>query len=340
MGTASLFSAFETALSPTSEEADSALGRAISCAVALTSHFYGTGNASDHITLIGSSVRHTSLRPASDIDVVFQMPPGTYATFENYAGNGQSALLQSVRSVLAKRYPSTVIKGDGPVVIVGFSTGATVEIVPAVLCSDPTILSIDCSVPVTSGGGKWEATNYGAYFDEFFRADRARKGQLARLIRYIKAWRRAKNAVIKSMVLELMAIDFFASWDTQRVWTSHTYDDWLVRDFLGYMVANQDTFYKVPGADKSVTAGYGWRQDAATAYNDAQQACGLGEASDSYVLHWTKVFGSAFGRWTYLGRGPRRALGWNVLRSDEALTLDEGKIDHVDATATTSARIG
>jgi len=53
-------------------------------------------------TVVGKSPRQ--VRPA---DGVFRMPVGTYAQFGGYAGNGQSALLQQVRGVLAARYPRT-----------------------------------------------------------------------------------------------------------------------------------------------------------------------------------------------------------------------------------------
>ncbi|MFJ6680103.1 hypothetical protein ACIQLK_13395 [Microbacterium sp. NPDC091382] len=295
MGATSLFTAFEGYLKPEKAEADLALRRAMSCATALTNHFYGDKDSSEFLTLIGSTVKDTCIRPISDIDLVFHLPAGTYTQYDAYAGNGQSALLQEVRSAIAKRYPDTVIKGDGPVVMVQFASGPAVEVVPGVLYSDASILDIDCSVPITRDGGKWEATDYGAHFDAFHEVDRARSRQMARLMRYAKAWRREKSAVIRSIMLEVMAVDFFNEWDTPRAQTSHTYDDWLVRDFLGYMIRNQDTTYQLPGSSRTITAGYGWRRDASDAFDDATTACAASDESVAYVTYWRKVLGSGFG---------------------------------------------
>jgi len=226
---------------------------------------------------------------------VFHMPAGTYAQYDAYNNNGQSALLQDVRRVLQVRYPQTDIKGDGPVVVAGFASGATVEIVPGALCDSETILSVSCSVPVTADGGRWEATNYGAHFDAFHTVDRRRSGQLARLMRYIKTWRRVQFAVIKSLTLELMAIEFFRHWDTAAARTGHVWDDWMIRDFLSFMIDNQDTVFPVPGCNKQITAGYGWRQDAATSLTNAQAACALDQNSASYMTTWRKVLGNGFG---------------------------------------------
>lgn len=296
MGTSALFGAYERSLVPDKAETDAAVARAVDCVVALNSAFYNSGDAVDRMTLIGSVVKSTSIKPISDVDVVFHMPVGTYARYDDYSGNGQSALLQEVRSVLTKRYPSTTIKGDGPVVQVGFTSGASVEVVPAVLHKNTDILHVECEVPVTRSGGAWEAANYGAQYDQFNALNKRRSGQLSRLLRYMKGWRRTQFAQIKSLVLELMAIDFFQSWDVALTKTTALYDDWLVRDFLAYMVANQNTVYSMAGTGKRIETGYGWRQDAAKSTRDAQTACQHPEDSSSYLASWRKVLGDGFGR--------------------------------------------
>lgn len=296
MGASDLFRAYERSLAPDKAQTDAAVARAVDCVVALNSAFYTSGDAVDRITLIGSVVKGTSIKPISDVDVVFLMPVGTYARYDDYSGNGQSALLQEVRSVLSKRYPLTTIKGDGPVVQVGFASGASVEVVPAVLHKNSDILHVECEVPVTRSGGAWEAASYGAQYDQFNNLNKRRSGQLSRLMRYMKGWRRTQFAQIKSLVLELMAIDFFQSWDVALTKTTAVYDDWLVRDFLVYMVAHQNTVYSMAGTSKRIETGYGWRQDATRSSSDAQNACRQPEASFSYLSSWRKVLGDGFGR--------------------------------------------
>lgn len=107
VGTSALFTAFDEHIGPKKAEVDAALGRAMVCAAALSDHYYGTDEAHKHITLIGSLVKRTAVAPISDVDFVFHMPVGTYHQYDAYTGNGQSALLQEVRSVLQNE-PSQV----------------------------------------------------------------------------------------------------------------------------------------------------------------------------------------------------------------------------------------
>lgn len=221
------------------------------------------------------------------------MPVGTYTRFNEYAGNGQSALLQEVRGVLATRYPRTKIRGDGPVVVVDFAAGPSVEIVPGVLFSDGADnFHADCKVPITRGGGLWESSDYGIEYDNMATLQAATNGQYTRLIRYIKAWRRTWGITLKSMVLELMAAEFMYTWDRSR--TGYVYDDWLVRDFFGHMVANYHSTYALP-TGRRIGTGVGWIDQAKQSSSDASSACNFGDSSSYYLIYWRSVFGNGFG---------------------------------------------
>lgn len=295
MGTSSLFRALDSGVSPLPVQTDAAWERSVQCAIALTRHYYPNGDASKHMTLIGSLAKDTAIRPLADVDLVYALPVGTQQRVEAMSGNGQSVLLQEVRRVLLGRFPRTEIRGDGPVVVVEFSSGVSVEVVPAVAVTDRSVFRARCLVPVTRGGGSWELADYGAQWDAVKRLDARRDGQYSRLIRYMKAWRRTKAAVLKSVVLELMALDFFRTWDSEGKKATHVYDDWLVRDFLGYMVDHQDRTYRLPGVIKELSTGYGWRIDAKESFDDATRACLFGDESPSYVINWRKVLGGGFG---------------------------------------------
>ncbi|GAA4126032.1 hypothetical protein GCM10022415_33550 [Knoellia locipacati] len=203
-------------------------------------------------------------------------------------------MLQEVRGVLSERYPRTRIRGDGPVVVVQFSSGPSVEIVPGVLFSEGADdFHADCLVPVTRNGGSWEASDYGAEFDNALRMNAATSDQYSRLIRYMKAWRRAHHASFKSVVLELVAAEFMRrKWDHTQ--SSHVWDDWLVRDFLAHMIANYYSTYALPGG-KEIETGVGWVDAARRSHIDAKVACTFDDSGPSYVAYWRRVFGSAFG---------------------------------------------
>jgi len=293
MSTTELFRRFHAGLVPTSAHEDVALERLVECAMALTRVYHPSTKAVEHITEIGSIAKGTAIAPLSDIDFVFHLPVGTWKRFDDYQGNGQSALLQEVRGILLKRNPRTGIRGDGPVVVVEFTTGPNVEVVPAVLVSsDADLLHVSCSVPVTKGGGAWEKADYGAEYDRVQRAQSDSDNQYGRLIRYIKAWRRHSGATLSSVLLEQMALDFMANWPANR--HAYVYDDWLVRDFLAYAVANHITVYALPSG-KRLKWESGWYVKAGEALTAARSACLLPDTGSLYIHYWRKVFGSGFG---------------------------------------------
>ena len=183
MGTAALFEAFDLKIACSESESTEAFRRGYSCAAVLSQHYYDGNAPTDHMTLIGSVAKHTATTPIADIDLMFHMPLPAYLRFDGYAGNGQSALLQEVRSLLKVRYPSTEIRGDGPVVVVAFSSGCMVEIVPGVLVNrESNMLSATCWVPITREGGTWEQSDYGAEWSAIHTANDQSSGQLTRLI--------------------------------------------------------------------------------------------------------------------------------------------------------------
>ena len=74
-------------------------------------------NTSEHMYIVGSVGRGTSIKGASDLDLLFDLPSDIYKKYDNYGenSNGQSVLLQEVKNVLLERYPKTKISGDGQV---------------------------------------------------------------------------------------------------------------------------------------------------------------------------------------------------------------------------------
>ncbi|WP_225952693.1 hypothetical protein [Mycobacterium sp. OAS707] len=288
-----MFRAFDKAIAVDEESVDRGIGRIVECARAMNAKYYSEGTSvTDTVTELGSLAKKTGIRPLADVDVLFRMPPGTYSRFNDYTGNGQSALLQEVREVLRQRYPRTEIRGDGPVVVVSFSDQPAVEVVPGVLVADGSnILYAEAWVPVTRDGGEWERADYGAELGALDAADGPLGGQLRRLIRYMKAWRRHCDTELKSIVLELMAVDFAKTWSDER--SSFTFDDWLVRDFLRYMVNNYTTTYRLPGTAKTIETGYGWYIEA---LEDAAEACRHDPDDVLYRHYWRKVLGDDFGK--------------------------------------------
>lgn len=122
----------------------------------LNKEYYGLESESEeHMYIVGSVGRGTSIKGVSDLDLLFDLPDSIYKKYDNYGenSNGQSALLQEIKGVLQTRYSKTKMSGDGQVVVIEF-TNYTVELVPGFKQSDDSF-----KYPDTHDGGSWKKTD-------------------------------------------------------------------------------------------------------------------------------------------------------------------------------------
>lgn len=126
---------------------------------AINSVFWNSTSETTHSRYVGSYGRGTAIN-TSDLDVLVELPNSVFQQFSDRSGNGQSQLLQTVRSAIEDTYATTDISGDGQVVIVNFSDDIKFEILPA-------FQSLDWfgnwdgtyKYPDTHMGGNWLPTN-------------------------------------------------------------------------------------------------------------------------------------------------------------------------------------
>ena len=124
--------------------------------------FWNTDSDTTHSLYVGSYGRGTCIY-TSDVDIVVELPMSYYTKYNNYSGNGQSALLQDVRNSLMKTYSSSAVRADGQVVDIDFYDGIKFEIVPAFKYSDNS----GYCYPDTNNGGTWKSMNPKAEIDSF-----------------------------------------------------------------------------------------------------------------------------------------------------------------------------
>ena len=235
--------------------------------------------------LVGSYGKNTAIRPPSDIDILFIMPPRLW---DRYSPNGQSRLLQDVKNVLLKSYPRTDIRGDGQVVSVDFKSYA-VEVVPAFASYYPYY-----KFPDTRDGGSWRDTDPKAEKSALSSSNKTTNGNTIRLIKMMKRWKQHCNAPLKSFVIELTVTDFLDSYTFND--ESARYYDWMVRDYLDYLIQHESCQYHIPGISELLNIGDSWLSRAETAYNRAKKAC-THESSGDYrraTDEWKKIFGNDF----------------------------------------------
>lgn len=211
MSTSSRFDRFIGNVSLNAAQRQEAQDRVKSVASKLNERYYPnvayTGSTK---LLIGSHAKRTRVRPPRDVDMFFIMPILQYKRYDEYAGNGQSQMLQDVRAVIAQRYPSTSISGNGRVVDVKFTNGHSVQVVPAFEVTGKFLLAD------SHDGGSWQLSNYreeAAFVD---RSDKRTASNTRKLIKMLKVWQQECNVPIRSIVLELRAVNFLKDSDLRK----------------------------------------------------------------------------------------------------------------------------
>lgn len=253
---------------------------------ALNAHYYGSSSGTANSIYVGSWAKRTRIRPPRDVDVLFELPASVHTRFEQRVGNRQSQLLQEVRSVLSNTFTSTSIRGDGPVVLVPFAS-YSVELIPAFRLTNSKFW-----VCMTDSGGHYKFADYNAEFNVISSSNNATNGNTRDLIRMMKRWQSHCSVPLKSFFIELTAINFIASWGNRG--KSALYYDYMVRDFLAYLLGVQNTYVYAPGTGEAMNLGSAWASKAQTAYDRAKKACEYEAAQKSADAgdEWQKIFGT------------------------------------------------
>ena len=163
----------------------------------LDGHYYGR-NTKDSIIIVGSIGRFTAITKTSDYDVLYILPDEIFKRFDRYKGNGQSALLQDVKSIVKETYDKTDIRADGQVIDIMFKEG-TIELVPSFKQQDGSFI-----YPDSNNGGKWKYTKP---IEEIQLAIRA-KNNSSDLYNYLcfllRQWKNHKGFAFKGLLIDTL----------------------------------------------------------------------------------------------------------------------------------------
>lgn len=280
------FNAFLGNITLTQNQVDDGVtkvGGVVSC---LNNAYYGK-SSQENFFYIGSWAKDTAIRPPRDVDIYFLLPPAVHERFSKYSGNKQSALLQEVKGHLLKSYPSSDVKGDGPVVLASFAS-YSVEIVPAFALVDDRAYWI-CD---TKNGGSYITAKPLHEVDDIAAADKRNAGNVRPLIRMMKTWQSNCSVPLKSFYLELLSIKFLDQYEYRD--RSVFYYDWMCRDFFKFLVENANGIVMTPGTYQWLSIGDAWKTKAESAYGRACKACDYEKADDMIQAgdEWQKIFGS------------------------------------------------
>ncbi|MDP3725854.1 MAG: hypothetical protein Q8R36_01510 [bacterium] len=222
--------------------------------------------------LIGSYGKHTSIRPARDIDVIFIMPPEKFEQYDDNMSNKQSQLLQDVKKILEDKYPNTSISAFGKIVKLEFAdTNHDVELVPGWENNDGTF-----TIPDSENGGSWITQDYRKEISDIADSDVA-TGKTKFLIRSVKKWSENCTARLRTYQIERMVLSFFSRSNLKNSSTAQ-----LFVNFFHYFLNNT--------IDQSLCSYINTALSRAQKALDFETNSKLEEAADE----WKKIFGDDF----------------------------------------------
>jgi hypothetical protein len=195
-------------------------------------------------------------------------------------------VLQEVKAHLQRSFSFTEIRGDGPIVLVPFYA-FNVEVIAAFRTTSGQYL-----ICITEGGGRYKTADYDAEIKVISDSDAATKKNTRALIRILKCWQGCCSVEIKSFWLEIISVNFLRYWQYSS--NSPMYYDWMVRDYLSYLVSSKNGFISAPGTGETMFLGDRWLSKANSALIRAVRACQY--ESDKLPFsagdEWQKIFGS------------------------------------------------
>lgn len=252
--------------------------------------YYGSTSNTNHSLYVGSYGRGTEIF-TSDIDMIVQLPYATYEKFNKYQTNGQSALLQEVRGVLQKTYPTSYIKGDGQVIGINFTDGINFEIVPAFINDDDSY-----TYPDSNNGGCWRTTDPKKEISAMNAMNSATNKNLKRLCRMARAWKEKCSVPMNGILIDTLAYKFIKDWIHKD--KSYLYYDFMSRDFFEYLknLKTDQSYWLAPGSNRYVFKQGDFQTKAKKAYNDALEAIEYenDECYWSAKNKWREIYGSKF----------------------------------------------
>jgi hypothetical protein len=256
----------------------------------LNKDFWDTDSETSHSLYVGSYGRNTAIH-VSDVDMLFRLPYEVYQQYDAYYGNGQSALLQEVKSSIEKTYSVTHLGADGQVIVVPFDDGIKFEVLPAFVNKDDSY-----TFPDSNNGGSWKTTDPKPEIKAIRESDELWNYNLKRLCRMARAWKDEWNVPMGGLLIDTLAYQFLQEWEYKN--KSYTYYDWMTRDFFLFLKEQdpEKEYWLAPGSRRRVLRKGDFEYKALRCYNIAVDAIKAENDGYEYTANskWKEIYGTKF----------------------------------------------
>lgn len=259
----------------------------------LNTDFWSTTSDTSHSIYAGSYGRNTAISGFSDVDLIFQLPYSTYKQYNEYCGNGQSALLQAVKNSIERTYSTTSIRADGQVIQVPFTDGIVFEVVPAFSNNDGSF-----TFPNANNGGSWKNTNPRPEINAIRDRNAVTNGNLVPLCRMMRDWKDKWAVPIGGLLIDTLAYQFIETWEHRD--KSYIYYDYMCRDFFKWMAAQSESqeWWRAPGSGQYVWGKGLFQYKAKRCYNLSLEAIehetAMPKREWSAKQKWREIFTTNF----------------------------------------------
>lgn len=254
----------------------------------LNKDFHNSDSEISNSIYVGSYGRGTDIL-VSDIDMIFRLPYSEYVKYNAYSGNGQSSLLQAVKTSIEKTYHSSM-KADGQVIVVSFSDGIVFELVPSFINKDSSYTFAD-----TNNGGSWKVTNPKPEIAEMTEKNILWGKNLKRLCRMTRAWKYEWDVPIGGLLIDTLSYNFMRNYEYND--KSYLYYDFMSRDFFKFLSEQNldQNFWLSPGSNQYVWRKGKFENKAKQCYNIALEAIEKGNNFPySAKSKWREIYGTKF----------------------------------------------
>lgn len=176
---------------------------------------------------VGSYGRDTDI-VTSDVDWLFILPYSIKQQYDRYLYNGQSSLLQAIKTSIEKTYSKTYLKADGQVIQIPFEDNINFELVPCFENTDGSFRH-----PDTNNGGSWKKTDPRPEIKAVNDRNKSTNGNMKALSRMIRAWKYEWDVSIGGLLIDTLVYKFLENYEYRD--KSTVYYDWISRDFFKYL---------------------------------------------------------------------------------------------------------